>query len=576
MRPGSALLILSAFFGGGALSVGQTPTAANEIPIELPVYTVMELPDLPPPEQWFHAQIEGFEVLANGTEPAVRDQLRQFQRFRQALDLVWPGVSRPPVPPALLVLCGANRQFDQFLPAEERAAERVISSFSLRGRELSALAIDLQKKDLFGVGTVDVAADLTADGAVSAAEGTTNDASGGGTATSFQVDSYRQLYREYVKFVLAAAEPRAPVWFEEGLAQLLVAMEITETSITVGKIEDPNIEGAGMSDGDFNSALKDRALLGMGEMFGVERDSPVARHTIGSPWAKQCYAFVHWGLYGNNGRNQKAFITFLVRASREAPTEDMFRACFGKGYGEMLLELRTHAEWTRSKTAGLRAGRGERIPEPAPVELRPATEAEVGRIKGELMLAAGLPAEARRAMAIPYMRGERDPELLALIGTYEAQRGDAGKARKFLEAAVRGQTVRPRAYVELARFRLEEERAKLRAGEKFGAAQASGVLGLLYEARKLPPALQDTYALMSAVWENCRVAPSPAHVDAVEEGLRFFPQDAGLLYATAALRKRTGSIPAARALIERALSLPLDAATQERFRALAASLPAPS
>ncbi len=566
----------SCLFAGALAHGAQTPPTANDIPIELPAYTVTELPDLPPPEAWFHARIEGFEVLANGTEPAVRDQLRQFLRFRQALDLVWPGVSRPPVPPALLVLCGANRQFDLFLPAGERGAESARSSFSLRGRELSALVIDLQKKDLFGVGTVDAAANLTADGAVSAGEGTTNDASGGGTATPFQVDTYRQLYREYVKFVLAASEPRAPVWFEEGLAQLLVAMEITETSITVGKVEDPNVEGAGMSDGDFNSALKNRALLGMAEIFAVERDSPAAQNTIGSLWAKQCYAFVHWGLYGNNGRNQKAFITFLVRASREAPTEEMFRACFGLGYGEMLFELRTHAEWTRSKTAGLRAGRGEKIPQPASVELRPATEAEVGRIKGELMLAADLPAEARRAMAIPYMRGERDPDLLALIGIYEAQRGDAAKARKFLEAAVRGQTARPRAHVELARLRLEEERGKLRAGDKFGAAQASGVLGLLYAARSLPPVLPETYALMAAVWENCRVAPSPAQLAALEEGLKFFPQDAGLLYAAATLRKRTGSIPAARALIERALSLPLNAAMQERFKALAASLPASS
>lgn len=573
MRPGIAILLLSAALGPGALRSAQTTPTANDIPIELPVYTVTELPDLPPPEEWFHARIEGFEVLANGTEAAVRDRLRQFQRFRQALDLVWPGVSRPPVPPALLVLCGANRQFDLFLPAGERDAERAQSSFSLRGRELSALVVDLQKKDVFGVGTVDAAANLTTDGAVSAGEGTTNDASGGGTATSFQVDSYRQLYREYVKFVLAASEPRAPVWFEEGLAQLLVAMEITETSITVGKVEDPNIEGAGMNDGDFNSALKGRALRGMDEIFAVERDSPAARNTIGSLWAKQCYAFVHWGLYGNNGRNQKAFLTFLIRASREAPTEEMFRACFGKGYGEMLLELRTHAEWTRSKTAGVGAGRGEKIPEPAPVELRPATEAEVGRIKGELMLAADLPAEARRAMAIPYMRGERDPELLALLGLYEARRGDAVKARKFLEAAVRGQTSRPRAHVELARLRLQEERGKLRDGEKLGAAQASAVLGPLYAARSLPPALPETYALMADVWENCRVSPTPAHLDALEEGLKFFPQDAGLCFAAATLRKRTGSIPAARDLIERGLSLPLDAAMRERFKALAASLP---
>jgi hypothetical protein len=546
----------------------------NEIPIEMPVFTVTDIPELPPPEAWHYASIEGFEVLANGDEAKVRDVLHQFQRFRHALDLVWPGVSRPAVPPALLVLCGARAKFEDFLPPEQRGAERAKAGLIFRGRETSALIVDMQKKDVFGLSTVDAAANLTVDSAASAAEGATNDATGGGTPTTFQVDAYRQLFREYVKLVLAATEPRAPAWFEEGLAQLLVAMEITDTSITVGKVEDPNIAGSEMNDGDFNSAFKDKAFLRMTEMFAVERGSPEAQNAIGSVWAKQCYAFVHWGLYGNTGRNQKAFLRFLVRAGREPPSEAMFKECFGFDYAAMLRELRTHAEWTRSKTAGLRAAKGGKIPVPPPVEIRAASEAESGRIKGEAMLALGLPADARRALAIPYVRGERDPELLALLGLYEAGRGDTARARKFLDAAVRGKTRRPRAYLEFAKLLLAEERAKLAAGDKLGAAQTSAVLGPLYAARGLPPPLPESYHLMGAVWHESKVTPSAGHLAALEEGLKYSPADAELAYSAANLRKRAGMLTEARSLIDHGLKVSRDPAATAKLQSLQASLPA--
>jgi len=554
-------------------SSGAQSQTANEIPIEMPVYTVTDLPVLPEPEHWYYGRVEGFEVLVSGGESGVRDLLKQFQRFRQAVDLVWPGVSRPTSPPTLLVLCGRGETFDAFLLPEQRDAERRLASFSLRGRETNAVVVDLLKKDVYGAGTVDVATNLTAEAAVSASEGATNDASGGGTATVYQVDAYRSLYREYIRFLLAAAEPRAPVWFEEGLSQLLVAMEITETSITVGKLEDANVEGAGNRDGDFNATFKDRALLPMAEVFAVERDSPTALNPIGSDWAKQCYAFVHWGLYGEEGRNQKNFLRFLIRAGRETVSEAMAKDCFGLDYAGLQRALRSHAEWTRSKVAGLRAGQGEKIPEPPPVEFRDATQAEIGRIQGDLFTALDRPAQARGVMIIAYMRGERDPELLAGLGVWEATRGDAGKARKFLDLAVKGKTTRARAYVELARLRLAEEKTKAPAGQKLGGAAASNVLNLLYAARTLPPALPEIYRLINATWTASSVTPGGNHLDVLDEGVRTFPRDLEIALGAAALRKRAGTIPEAHRIVRFALKNAGSDEERARIEAFAATLP---
>ena len=156
--------------------------------------------------------------------------------------------------------------------------------------------------------------------------------------------------------------------------------------------------------------------VGMDELFAVTHDSEVARNPLGSTWAKQCYAFVHWCLYGEQGKNQRGFLTLLARLSKEPMSESLFKECFKQSYKDMGLTMRGYVEFTNYKMVGLRTPKGEKIPEPPPVTLREATEGEIGRIKGETLRLAGHDATARLAMIAPYVRGERDPGLLASIG----------------------------------------------------------------------------------------------------------------------------------------------------------------
>ena len=60
----------------------------------------------------------------------------------------------------------------------------------------------------------------------------------------------------------------------------------------------------------------------------------------------------------------------------------------------------------------------------------------------------------------PYVRGERDPRLLAALGLDEKLAGHDERARKFLEAAAAGIAVRARAWLELARLRFDDAKAK--------------------------------------------------------------------------------------------------------------------
>jgi hypothetical protein len=546
---------------------------SREKPVELPTYTVVDKRDLPPPEPWSYARIPGFEVLSNASDKSTKRLLQDFGRFYVALSLVWPGVQRPSATPAALIICGRGAKFDKFRPAGENSIDRGAVSFTVRDREQAAIVVDFQTKVL-NLATPEGAATATV-----ADDGTTSGASGD---PGIEVDSHRQLYREYIRFLLASVEPRGPAWFEEGVAQIFMAMDVTRTEITVGKLEDPNTisveaafatetgttTNAPAQDRDFNAALAHRGLLPMGDLLAVAHDSPEALNPVGGTWAKQCYAFVHWALYGNNGSHQKGFITFLARLAKEPLSEALFKDCFKKSYKDMGFDLRSYIEMTDHTIAGVRAGKGEKLPDAPPVELREATEAEIGRITGDTLRLTGHAAAARAALTAPYIRGQRDPALLAAIGLLERVDGDEARARKFLEAAVHEKVQRPRAYLELARMRFAE------GPDRFTPEQTIAVLTPLFSTRSQRPPLPEVYELIAETWARSAVTPGPDHLAVLDEGIRFFPKDHALVYATAVQKIRAGLLPDAKALISRGLRVAPDVAARTKFETLQASLPA--
>ena len=567
---------------GGRLAAQDV---SNDKPVELPTYTVTDTRELPPPETWYYGRIAGFEVLSNASEKATKRLVGDFQRFYLALSLVWPGVQQKTAVPTALIICGRGNQFEAFVPRGQQRPSRAMASLTLRAGEQSAIVIDFETKVL-NLSTPEGLAAAAATAAAATDDGVTIGAAGD---PGFRVDAYRQLYREYIRFLLGGVEPRGPAWFEEGVAQIFMAMEVTNTTITVGKVEDPNtisaeqaaLNDAGISgtaaaeDRDFNAALAKRRLLTMEELFAVTHDSPEANSPLGGTWAKEAYAFVHWGLYGDQGKHQKEFLTFLRRLDREPRSEALFKDCFKKSYKDMLFTIRSYVEFTNHSIAGVQADKGQKLPTPPPFELREATEPEVGRIKGDALRLAGNTGAARTAMTTPYIRGEREPNLLAAIGLLEHAAGDDGRARKILEAAAQGKAVRPRAYLELAKLRFPAAAAKPAAAQdRFDAEQTAAVLTPLFTARSQPPPLPEVYELIAATWARSVITPGADHLAVLDEGLRYFPRNAGLVYATAAQKLRAGLAAEARAIIDRGLRVAPDAETRGKFEALKASLPA--
>lgn len=521
------------------LSVTILPAqeATNAQPVELPEFSVTAERELPPPESWHYARIEGFEVLSSAGEAETRHLLTGFQRFALGLDLLWPGMRPSNLAPGTLIICGRDRKFESFLPASQRTSEQRNTAFSTRTPTGSAIVLDEETRTL-NLATSEAAtmeaAPVVASGADTADTGT--DAT---VDLGFEVDPNQQLYREYVRFLTSGMNPPISPWFTEGLAQLFMNMRITETEISVGRVQNPNLavenRGANIrTDSDFNQALARSALIPLDEFFAVTADSETARASINNTWGKQAYAFVHWGLYGELGRNQKQFVRFAIRANREPVTEALFKECFALSYAQGLQALRNHIEMTRSRVVGVRAEKGQKLPQPPAVELREATQPEIARLKADVYLLAGHADAARQELVTAYRRGERPPLLLAALGEAELRAGETARARKFLEAAANAKVIRPSAYVALARLRLAEFRGP-QADAKLNVDQLKQVLGPLFTARGQPPRRPDTYVMIAEAWAASATPPAAAHLAVVDEGLKLFPGDEALRAAAAKL-----------------------------------------
>lgn len=564
----STLRLLSLMLAGLAPGAGHAaPVTAEGKTVELPKITVTEPARLPEVESWRYTRITGFEVLSNASDRETKRLLADFEKFQQVVRLMWPAPLKP-VSAATIILCGRQNKFAAFLPAGSTNESSLVPSLFLRNREQVSIVVDLQTEQV----TVSDPVVLM---------------STGGSSVEYQVDHYRQLYREYVHYLLSQGEVRPPAWLEEGLAQIIMDIELTERSLIYGKIDthrgsatggspleadanDATVSSAVVGEQPFNVVLQVRKFVPFGQFLSLTHDSPEARSPLGNNlWAKQAYAFVHFCLFGENLRHRDALITFVGRLAREPLSEALFKDCFKVGYADMEKQLRAYLRYTKHKYQQYDLQPADRMKASA-IELSEATPAQIGLIKGDaLRLAHHLDASLTEYLSA-YRRGSREPGLLAGLGTAQ---NNPTLARKFTDEAVKTGVTRPSAYVAQARMRLEEFKADPGPDGKLTSFQVSAVLTPLFKARDYPPRLPEIYETIAEVWSLSSVGPKPEHLAVLDEGVRHFPRQSDLLYRVARLYQQAGAAPTAAAIAQLGLRFSTDDAAKARFEQLLASLP---
>lgn len=552
-----------------AIVAQETPPP--EPVLELPKLTVKDQAPLPELEAWKFTRVGGFEVLSNASTRSTQRLLADFNLFQQAVRLVWPAPMKP-LAASSLILCGKDRKFDAFRPAANRSADVIVPSLFFRNREQIAILVDLE---LTQAGIIDPTAVLNT----------------GANTVEYEVDHYRQLYREYVLYLLSQREARTPAWLEEGLAQIVMDIDLTSKTLVLGKIEthrgessggnplagddttDATVANAVVGEQPFNTVLQHRPLVPLGQFFAIGHDAPEARNPLGNNvWAKQAYAFVHYCMFGEKLQYKDALAKFVGRLAHEEPSEKLFQECFGVSYTEMEKQLRGYILYTKHKYQKYDLKDTERL-EPDSIALAEATAGQIGIMKGDAFRLGGQPEAALAEYRAAYQRGAREPALLAGLG---ATVPDEAMSRRFISEAARANVARPSVYVTLAQQRLGEARTAAGPGGKLTTQEVGAILTPLFKARSFPPPLPEVYELIAATWEISSVPAKPEHLGVLDEGVRQFPRNSELLYRTARLYQAAGVPATARSIADLGVRFATDPAAKARLTELANSLPPPA
>ncbi len=508
--------------------------------VELPKFVVNDSRILPKPESWRYGTLPGIEVLSNVSDRQTQRILTTFQRFRQVLDVVSVAPNRDNVP-LLLVLSRVGSAFDEQMLGDT-SAENVPNSGMFKGRNRGAIVVSV------GAGVM----------------------------------PDQELTSRYVRFLLSLGETQLPAWFEEGVMRVVTDIEFDDTMIDVGRAE--RFLVFFQSDGaESTQEGPPRAFLPFGEFLamppsrgpapgaalGDESSVHVETSNARQIWANQAHAFVHLCLFGEGGKWRKPLAKFLMRTENEPVSEAVFQECFGLNYRKMATHLRSYIDMTDHELKQFKAKKGHGLQPVPPVPLREATQSEIGRIKGEALLLAGANQQARSAMIAPYVRGERDADLLAALGGIEEMDEKPERAAKFYEAAVVGKTRDPQAYLAVARSRYTKAvMAPAGPGGKFSKEQTAGIVDLLLAASARPPTNLATYELLVDTFARSSVDPTPDQVALLIRVAIHFPGQMKIVYAAAAFSMDAGLRTEAGKLIEHGLKYAPDAATRANFEAL--------
>lgn len=351
-----------------------------------------------------------------------------------------------------------------------------------------------------------------------------------------------------------AAAPRHAPWLREGLfGEFGLFAELGrhpgEDRLRVASLH--------WIDDEQTEALKraetpDPALLPWDEFFNRPPPDRGQAPSEFARWQAQAGLFCRWVLLAEKDRSVdlNTFWRWAYAVGRRNVGEEGFRRVFNLDYAAasqaMLAYLRVSVRAPQDfGIPGLHARQLS-----LPLSFRPATEAEVARLKGNFErmeaarlrdsqpeLAARYEAAARRTLRRGLRHSPDDPALHGLQGLIEASGGNAAEARTHLERAFAGGGAGSRALLALARLRLEEG---LGGGAQLSGEAMASVLEVLFAARERSPAVVEVYELLAEVWGRSEVQPKAAHLAVLVEGVELFPENAALRQRVVTLHRRHG------------------------------------
>jgi hypothetical protein len=465
---------------------------------------------------WYYASMPGFEILSSTRDGTTRHFAQQFYiQFLALREIVPAELQRQTSVPTALILLDEGHE--HFLSAQMQAALGGAGVIQPHFRTPPQLRLfDDESTDFYFVLKDPDSYDIVGFGP------------------------------DHVNFLLAARRPPLPGWFVLAVTRLY-----EQAQFRAGSTQFPAIEW--LSPAETAALRRDPShpepLLPMADILADSH----ARSSF-SPeklrlWQAESTLFLRWAVENRGKGRLKSLWKLVEKTGDDSVSEDVFQDCFDLDFTDLQDRLRDYLPKAVNGSVTVAFSPATRWPTITP---SPATPAQYLRLWGnwERMeiefvkrrypaYTASYIQRADDSFAEALKPGYGDTGALAVAGLYAAERGNNQAALPALAEAVEKHVERPGVYVELARLRFESARTAAAAtGGKLGPEQVAEVMGLLQEARRWQPPLLATYLVATYTFLNSTGPISRENWSLLDEGRRFFPENAVLARGAADLAAR--------------------------------------
>jgi tetratricopeptide (TPR) repeat protein len=237
-------------------------------------------------ESWFEIRSANFTVLANANDGPTRTVLWQLEQIRNVAKTLWPWMKVDLPKPLMIIAAKDEQSMKRLVPEywEQKGGVRPTSVWvSGPDQHYIAIRADLRSPD--GV----------------------------------TVNPHTSAYFSYANLTLASSfAGELPLWLSRGLAGVISNTLVRQDDVVLGAVIPWHLE-----------RLRERHRP-LRQMFAVTRQSPeFSRDQELRAFDAQSWAFVHFLMFGEGGKNAPRLNTFVTMLAGAQPPDAAFAAALG-------------------------------------------------------------------------------------------------------------------------------------------------------------------------------------------------------------------------------------------------------
>jgi tetratricopeptide (TPR) repeat protein len=331
-------------------------------------------------DTWVSVRTKNFLMLGNASEKEIRRVALKLEQFREAFTNLFPNITfNTPVPTTVIVF-KSDSSFAPFKPGPN------VAGYFQSGQDVNYITLTTEVRG--------------------------------------QQDPFTVIFHEYTHLLINNTFPRAPVWFNEGLAEYYSTFSITDDQKVV--------MGIPITSHVFR--LRESQMLPLKTLFAVDQSSPHYnernKQTI---FYAQSWALVHYLIIGKKVGQVEQLGKFLRLVDAKTPVDQAFQQAFGVPFETMEKDLRNYVNG--NKYYSLTGHFEKKLEVDTTAEAIPLTDAEVQAYLGDLLL------HSHRTDAYTYLERavKLDPNLAMAntsLGMAYFREGKVNEAHASLERAV--------------------------------------------------------------------------------------------------------------------------------------------